>query len=124
MSDSSNVSRRLFLQRLGALGVAGVGASTVLSACGGDDAPADDDATADADFTCDDVSGLSDQEIQTREQQIEALDYVEATPNPEERCDNCMFWEEPEAGAECGGCDLFPGPVHPEGWCNSWVEMA
>lgn len=123
MSDSNNVSRRSFLQRLGALGVAGVGAGTVLSACGGDDAaPAED--TADADFSCDDLSGLSDQEIQTREQQVQALQYVEETPNPDELCSNCAFWQEAEAGSQCGGCDLFPGPVHPDGWCNSWVAAS
>ena len=121
MSDSNKVSRRSFLQRLGALGVAGVGASTVLSACGGDDAAPADDATADADFACDDLSGLSDQEIEQREQQVQTLQYVEETPNPDELCSNCTFWQEPEAGDQCGGCDLFPGPVHPDGWCNSWV---
>lgn len=127
MSDSK-VSRRLFLQRLGALGLVGAGTSTLLTACGGDDdsssASGDDasgdDASGDADFSCDDVSGLSDSELEQRETQIEALEYVENTPNPEENCANCSFWQEPEGDANCGGCQLFPGPVHPNGWCNSW----
>jgi azurin len=36
MSDSSNVSRRDFLQRLGVYGVAGLGVAPLLTACGGD----------------------------------------------------------------------------------------
>ena len=129
MSDYSEVSRRSFLQRLSALGIVGVGASTVLSACGGgdgggEDAASGNTASSDADFSCDDLSGLTDQEISTRETQMEALQYVEASPNPDQNCANCSFWQAPEGDANCGGCQLFPGPVHPEGWCNSWVAAS
>lgn len=128
MSDSSNVSRRDFLQRLSALGIAGVGASTVLSACGGgggDDASSGSaDAGGSSDLSCDDLSGLSDQQISQRETQVDALQYVEETPNPDQNCANCSFWQAPEGNADCGGCQLFPGPVHPNGWCNSWVAAS
>jgi len=131
MSDS-NVSRRSFLQRLSALGVAGVGASTVLSACGGggDEGASSSDSdsgSADSgsgDFNCDDLSALSADEREQREQQVQALQYVEESPNPEENCANCSFWQEPEGNANCGGCQLFPGSVHPDGWCNSWVAAS
>lgn len=124
MSDSSKVSRRSFLQRLSALGIAGVGASTVLSACGGgggDTSSSGDGSSGSADFSCDDLSGLSDQQISQRETQAQALQYVEESPNPDQNCANCSFWQAPEGNANCGGCQLFPGPVHPDGWCNSWV---
>ncbi|PEN09299.1 hypothetical protein CRI93_00790 [Longimonas halophila] len=127
MSDSLKVSRRSFLQRISALGIAGVGASTVLSACGGgsDDASSTgDDSSGSADFSCDDLSGLSDQQISQRETQTQALQYVEESPNPDQNCANCSFWQAPEGNANCGGCQLFPGPVHPDGWCNSWVAAS
>lgn len=126
MSDS-NVSRRSFLQRLSVLGIAGVGASSVLSACGGsgdEGASSSSDSSGSADFSCDDLSALSDDERQQRETQVQALQYVEESPNPEENCANCSFWQTPEGDDNCGGCQLFPGPVHPDGWCNSWVAAS
>ena len=57
-------------------------------------------------------------------QQRQSLNYVDVTPTPGQRCDNCRFYNAPEGGSPCGGCQLFPGPVAPAGWCQSWVAAA
>lgn len=126
--EPSSVSRRDFLLKVGALGLAGVGASAFLSGCSGDESGSADtsagsgtgSSTTSADLRCDDVSSLSASEIERRNAQIDALEYVTETPNPEKNCANCLFWQEPAQGKECGGCQLFPGPVHPNGYCKTW----
>lgn len=113
MSDST-VSRRDFLMRCAALGAAG----SVLSACGGDS------STADGGGACSDVSALSPADAQQRQAMAQTLNYVEETPIPEKRCDNCKFWQPAEGGAACGGCQLIKGPINPAGYCTSWVAPA
>ncbi len=113
MKDREQLSRRDFVRKLSVFGFVGLGAGSILKACGNGE-----EAETDPDDPCNDLSDLTDDEIQTRE----AFEYVAETPNPDERCDNCQFWLPDEHGEECGGCDLFAGPVHPAGWCNSWVE--
>ncbi|MDI6400643.1 high-potential iron-sulfur protein [Balneolaceae bacterium ANBcel3] len=110
MSKIASISRKDFLKKVTFLGVAGAGAGLLVQACsnGGDDTAAD---------PCADLSGLSESDLQMREM----LDYTSETPNPSERCDNCEFWSEDQFGPHCGGCTLFAGPVHPAGWCSSWV---
>ena len=126
MSDSKPLNRREFLERAALLGALTVGAGTLLAACeqpaptnGEEPAP----AAENGDFSCDspeDVAGLSEAEMQTRE----ANNYVDQTPNPEQRCDNCALWEDPAAGEDCGGCSVVAGPIHPAGWCQIWVPMS
>lgn len=135
MNDSTNdrVTRRRFLQSLGVAGLVGVG-GTMLSACGGgsDDtggsdadagaSSAESDAMAQAD--CSDLSGLTDAEKQQRQQMAKSLGYVEESPEANKNCANCQLYVESEGGSGCGGCQLFPGPVYPEGYCNSWAPKA
>ncbi len=111
MSKDNSISRKAFLGKISMLGFAGAGAGVFLKGCGngnGEEAAAD---------PCGDLSGLSESDIQLRE----TLNYVAETPNPDERCDNCEYWVDDQHGPECGGCTLFAGPVHPAGWCSSWV---
>jgi len=108
MSTKNSISRKAFLGKISMLGLAGAGAGVFLKGCGNGDAEAD---------PCGDLSGLSESDIQLRE----TLNYVAETPNPSERCDNCEYWVEDQHGEQCGGCTLFAGPVHPAGWCSSWV---
>lgn len=122
--STSNLGRREFLLRISAAGALTVGAGTVLSACGGggegssaDTAPAGDAASTEA--SCNDVSGLSEQEIAMRNQ----LQYVDETPNPEQVCTNCALWVAPAEGASCGGCNLIKGPIAPNGYCISWAPQ-
>ena len=137
--DEHDVSRRSFLQRLSIIGVAGVGGSTLLSACGGSEASGGSGSgsesqtsggggTATADLNCDDLSALSDAQMQQRSQMAESLNYVAETPNPEQNCANCALYQQPDAEETtdnaCGGCQLFPGPVYPNGYCTSWAPAA
>jgi hypothetical protein len=121
--EKQNTSRRAFLQKLTALGTAGVITPVVLSACGGGDATDTGGTTAEsgegaADFSCTDTSGLTDAQIQQREN----TNYVDYSPNhPEQVCSNCQLYTLPEAGAQCGGCQVVPGPIHPDGYCDLWV---
>ena len=136
--NEHDVSRRDFLQRLSIVGVAGIGGSTLLSACGGGSdgesgggaeeqtSAAGGQATADLD--CDDLSALSDAQMQQRNQMAESLNYVAETPNPEQNCANCALYQQPEdeetTDNACGGCQLFPGPVYPNGYCTSWAPAS
>lgn len=119
MSDNK-LNRREFLERAAAIGAAAVGAGAILSAC---DPPEDDDAADDQpddEFSCNDedaLAGLDDEEIERRE----SHDYTDDSPVEGEYCYNCALYEEPEGGEDCGGCQLFAGPVHPDGWCDDWV---
>jgi hypothetical protein len=126
MKDENSISRRSFLRRLSLLGAVSIGAGSVLSACGGGSENADADGgdmdtgetepMADDSFTCTDTSGLTEQELATRQN----LGYVDESPNPEKLCSNCQFYQ-PAAEGQCGGCTLIKGPIHPDGYCNSWV---
>ncbi|SHK95940.1 high-potential iron-sulfur protein [Rhodothermus profundi] len=127
--DDKRVTRRDFLLRVGALGLAGLGASSLLSACGGgqqqqqtapqpEAASVDTAAAASADFSCTDVSGLTAEEIQMRE----SLQYTDHSPYPDKTCSNCQLFIPAESPNQCGACQLIKGPIHPDGYCTSWVQ--
>lgn len=116
--EQDRMSRRRFLHSLGLVGVAGASGS-LLAACGGSDDSSQQ--TADASGACADLSPLSDQEMQQREQMVGSLNYVHESPQDEQFCSNCQLYLQEEYGEGCGGCQLFPGPVHAEGYCNSWA---
>ena len=105
MSDS--VSRRRFLASAGAV----LGVGPILSACGGGGVTA---------ASCEGYSALDAAALQQRQ----SLEYVDNSQVPGQRCDNCRFFNAPEGGSPCGGCQLFAGPVAPAGWCRSWVAAA
>lgn len=67
-------------------------------------------------LTCTDTSGLTPGEIGMRTSQ----EYVDASPNAEEVCSNCNFWQPAAAGA-CGGCQVVKGPIHPQRYCKLWA---
>ena len=113
-SDAAPLSRRLFLQRLGVAAGAGV----FLSACTPESGEADPEM-AEEGFSCLDTTGLTDMEIQMRQ----TLAYVDESPYPEKLCNNCQFWQPAATENECGGCQLLKGPIHPQGYCNSWAPM-
>jgi hypothetical protein len=117
---NDSLNRKDFFKKVSLFGIGALGATTLLKACGGGEEtpdPAMDAADAPTDDPCSDLSGLSEAEIQGRE----SLNYVAETPNPDERCDNCALWIEPEDGSPCGGCSIMAGPIHPAGWCSAWV---
>ncbi len=68
---------------------------------------------------CNDLSGLTEEEKRIRTE----LEYVAISPFPDKVCDNCAVWIKPEEGQECGGCEIMAGPVHPKGYCVSWLAI-
>ena len=123
MSDDNKLSRRQFLERAAALGAVTLGAGSLLSACDPPEPDADEAEPAADDFSCNDdeaLAALSEDEIEQRNNH----DYVDESPEQGEYCDNCIHWEEPAAGEDCGGCAVLPGPFHPQGWCDLWQPAA
>lgn len=43
------------------------------------------------------------------------VQYVAVTPNPQQRCDNCLHWQPPNA------CAIVAGEIAPGGWCAVWA---
>jgi hypothetical protein len=113
---NESFSRKDFLKKVSLFGMVAAGSSAVLSACGGGESTSTEPTAADP---CADLTGLSDQDKQMRT----SLGYVKAGQDPEKRCNNCNFYIAPAEGSSCGGCTLFKGPVHPEGYCNSWIAV-
>ena len=59
-------------------------------------------------------------ELSFGEQSIRnANNYVEASNQADKNCANCAFFKA-EAGATCGDCEIFEGPAHKDGYCDSW----
>lgn len=119
MKEEQNVSRRDFLRRVSFAGAAGLGASTLLAACGGGEEEA-----AEATAECVDLAALSEQERQA----YTTLEYVPETPIEDQYCSNCQFWQPDapvaaELGAQCGGCQILPGAVAAQGYCISWAPQ-
>jgi hypothetical protein len=112
-------------------GVVGAGGS-LLAACGGGSDQSGDggsstegeagSATASAD--CSDLSGLSDAQRKQRKQMVDSLNYVEESPQAEKNCANCSLYQQEKYGSGCGGCQLFPGPVNAQGYCDSWAPTS
>ena len=120
MDHPEEPSRRVFLRRALALGAGGAGGGVLLSACGRGGDGGDGESGGESGgggVTCD-TSGLTQEEKKQRQR----FQYVAQTEKPNERCNNCQFWRPDQVEGECGGCQLFPGPVNPKGWCNSWVQ--
>ena len=101
------LSRRRFL----ATTAGAIGVIPILSACG-DSGP----ATASA---CEGYGALSEADLATRE----ALNYVDKSPKPAEICASCRLYDVPADGGNCGGCQLFAGPVLAAGYCTGWAAM-
>lgn len=122
--------RRFVIKSLGLVGVVGTGGS-LLAACGGSSSESSSDGGSDIDYpsdlaadACGDVSGLSSEQQERREQMVNQLNYVAESPEEGKFCANCQLYVQPSEGASCGGCQLFPGPAHPNGYCTSWVPKA
>jgi len=52
-----------------------------------------------------------------------ALQYREASDQEGKNCSSCAQFK-PGAYSDCGGCNLFTGPVQNNGYCLSWAEKA
>ena len=67
--------------------------------------------------SCLDVTGLSPEEVQTR-QQVAA--YTEVATDPSKKCNACAQWVSGAPDA-CGGCKVVKGPINAEGSCKLFV---
>jgi hypothetical protein len=95
-------------RRLLAVVASGVGASALgaIAACGRHKA-----------FTCLDTTGLSVEQILPRN----TLQYTEPSPNPDKTCSGCAQFVPGPTEDQCGACKVLKGPVHPGGYCKSFV---
>lgn len=122
--SEKEVTRRSFLTRASAIGLA-VGSGAFLAACGGGDGGSDmaepqamePEAPAAAADQCNDVTGLTEAEVQMRQ----TLAYVDASPHADKLCSNCQLYIPAAEGASCGGCQIIKGPIAPGGYCTSWA---
>ena len=73
--------------------------------------------TDDSPASCNDLSGLTQEEIKVRE----TFGYVDESPLADNQCDNCNLWLPSENNEVCGRCLLFKGPVFAAGHCTSWA---
>jgi hypothetical protein len=113
MSDSKMGRRDAARRALVVLGAAAV-APSALVACGGEE------EEGAGELTCTDTSGLSQAQLQTRQSQ----NYVDESPNPNEKCSNCRFYQAPAQQGTCGTCQVIAGPIHPDGYCNLYAAQA
>ena len=132
------ITRKKFLAHAGMLGFGTVVGSSLLGACSGpsgqseqqteatvpppveeENGMADAEPMGDAADACNDLTGLTEVELKQREQ----LQYVAQSTKPENLCSNCRFWQPENYESPCGGCQLLKGPVHPNGWCQTWAPM-
>lgn len=104
----SEYTRRRFIQHAGASGTLLVFGFALAPVSGCGEEP------------CRDLSDLSSDEIEWREES----GYVDQTPNPAQRCDNCEFWEPPRGDTPCGGCTVMAGPIAPGAYCDLWEASA
>ena len=127
--DNKDITRRDFIQRVTLFGAAGIGASSLLAACGGGEQPAATPSETPAappaeaptaeSFTCTDTSGLSEAEVAARTN----LHYVDESPQEGKTCDNCALYVAAAEGAQCGTCQTIKGPIHPKGYCDIWTAQ-
>lgn len=114
-------NRRVFLQRAMQLGAATTLGSSMagilFSACKKEqpEVPINNSGTRE-DLSCD-ISELTPEEIAIRE----GFQYIDHTTIQNQTCDNCHLYVAAEG---CGTCSLFPGLVHPNGWCVQWVILS
>ncbi|GAA4439979.1 high-potential iron-sulfur protein [Ravibacter arvi] len=130
--NTSKFSRRTFCSNLLGNGALLLGAGSLLASCGGEkkqDAKTEATPPAEATETapqaagtdpCTDFSKVEPSELEKRK----ALGYVEKSPIPENLCENCKLFVPGQADANCGGCQLFKGPVFKDAYCTYWADPA
>lgn len=109
-------SRRDFLRRYLRTGILIFGGGVIISNCGKGSNEQKAQAKASSGEPCDDLSNVSAEEIQKREN----LGYATESPIADNQCNNCNLYL-PPGKKPCGGCMLFKGPVHAEGYCTYWA---
>ncbi|MCS7204797.1 MAG: high-potential iron-sulfur protein [Leptospiraceae bacterium] len=108
------ITRKEFLKQVGIVGSTILFGPMIISNC------KPEEKQAQKGPICDDVTGLTQEEIEQRKN----LQYTDFTPDPSKLCENCALYVLPEGNSPCGKCNLIKGPVSPKGWCTSWVPKA
>lgn len=103
------IGRRRALKVMG-VGTVSVGVAAIAGACGGEEASQSGPG-------CNDPIDAASQQLRT------SLQYKDVSDQPGKRCDNCAQYVEGAHG-QCGGCNLFTGPVQPGGYCISWAPKS
>lgn len=96
-----------------------LGAGMLPSGCDSKKTSQTDQANIASVGNCDDLSGVSKADMEIRRE----LGYVNESPVPDNQCDNCNLYLPQKADKPCGGCMLFEGPVHAEGYCTYWAPQ-
>jgi hypothetical protein len=109
-----SISRKDFLKKVGVLSVAGVSTAALAACGGGSDEKKMVKKAADP---CKDMTGVSEAELGKRT----TFKYVDMSADPKKVCTGCALFKPAAAGATCGGCTLFAGPVSDKGFCNAWA---
>ena len=66
---------------------------------------------------CSDTTGLTEADLTMRK----VLQYTGDSPFEGKVCNNCALWLAPPPSEKCGRCTVIKGPIHPQGYCNSWA---
>ncbi|MEK6479358.1 high-potential iron-sulfur protein [Catalinimonas sp. 4WD22] len=109
-------SRRDFFRQYIRAGTLLLGGGLIISSCTEGKQEQEKQVTAYSGDPCSDLSNVSAEEIQKREN----LGYVAESPIADNQCNNCNLYL-PPGDKTCGGCMLFKGPVHAEGYCTYWA---
>jgi len=60
-------------------------------------------------------------EVPAMQALVQSLQYVNDSPKPDQRCENCILFIDDAFPGEKGKCQLFTqGAVVAKGWCASW----
>ncbi len=116
--EKNKINRKEFLTTVGIVGAGLVFGTSFIASCKKEE-PKKEEAKTEGP-KCDDVTGLSQQDIEQRKN----LQYTDNSPDPTKLCSNCALFIEAKDNAPCGGCNLVKGPISPKGWCTSWVPKA
>jgi len=68
-------------------------------------------------LVCTDTAGLTAAERTVRT----SLGYVDQSLEAAKVCEGCQLYQ-PAGPDGCGGCLVVKGPIHPRGYCTSWVK--
>lgn len=121
--NAKDYSRRNFIRRLVGGGAAITGAGIFIQGCQGDNNSSTKTDSGSAPVSadpCSDFSGVSAAELEKRKK----FGYVDKTPEEGKACHNCGLFIPWEKEKTCGGCLLFKGPVHTDGYCMQWAAKA
>ena len=120
--NENRLSRRSFLG-MTLLGCLSLGGVSFLASCQNKTEAERQGATgiakgeAAAGDPCADVSGLTEQERQTRV----SNGYVGKSTVEGKLCSNCSLFI---TGKPCGTCSLVKGPINVDGYCTAWIARA